>query len=178
MPVWRRLLIVLSVLVMAGGVAGKVVAHGHKRIHPRATAISPTPSLPADARGLVRGGSPAAQPAQSDSASAPAADAIDWDQWSPVIFRFGFSFFAGFCIAYALRTMLKVGMFVAGVILIAVLALQYAGLMNVDWNSVAGRYDSAAAWFQGQFASFKDFFTGHLPSAGAAAVGLAMGFLR
>ncbi|MGA2496330.1 MAG: FUN14 domain-containing protein, partial [Tepidisphaeraceae bacterium] len=101
-----------------------------------------------------------------------------WDQWSPPIFRFGFSFFAGFCIAYALRTVLKVGLFVAGAVLIAVLALQYAGLMNVDWNSVAGNYDSVAAWLRGQCGSFKDFLTGHLPSAGSAMAGLVLGFLR
>jgi uncharacterized membrane protein (Fun14 family) len=183
MATWKKLLVALSLLLMAGGAGGKV--YGRFSAGPAKPSAAPTGGAPAPAtlppgsKGFVSGQAPAAP----NAAPAPAAPAvsdsrIDWDRWSPALFRGGFSFFAGFCIAYALRTVLKVGLLVCGVVLIAMFALQYAGLLNIDWNSISGQYDSVAAWLKGQFGNFKDFVSGHLPSAGSAVAGLAIGFMR
>ncbi len=178
MPLWKKMLVVFSVLVMAGGVTGKIVGRQRKAAAPTGPVEATTVSPPSSARGFVAGGSATPTPAPTTPQTTPKVDGFDWEQWSPAIFRFGFSFFAGFCIAYALRAVLKVGLFVAGIVLIAALGLQYAGMLNIDWNSVAGRYDSVATWLQGQFGSFRDFLTGHLPSAGSAVAGMVMGFTR
>jgi len=100
------------------------------------------------------------------------------DVWSPAIFKLGFSFFAGFCVAYTLRTFLKVSLFFVGIVLLAFFGLQYAGMVSVDWAGIEQRFNSAAAWAGDQFESFRHFVTGYLPSSVSAAAGLFVGFRK
>ena len=115
MALWKKLLVVLSVLIMAGGVTGKVAGRRSGRHLHQSAVVNPAPVPAAGARDIAPDGATVAQ--TPTPVAAPTADGIDWDHWSPPIFRFGFSFFAGFCIAYALRTVIKVGLFVAGAVL-------------------------------------------------------------
>ena len=100
------------------------------------------------------------------------------DDWSPVIFRLGFSFFVGFCIAYAVRTFLKISIIGIGILLLALFGLQYADVINVDWEKMGGHFDTFTGWLGAQTASFKDFVTGYLPSAASGTAGLVFGFKK
>jgi uncharacterized membrane protein (Fun14 family) len=100
------------------------------------------------------------------------------DVWSPAIFRMGFSFFAGFAIAYALRMFVKVSVISIGIFLLAMFGLQYAGFIEVNWTMVGERYETFSAWFGDQFKDFSTFVTGYLPSAATGTGGLAIGFMK
>lgn len=104
------------------------------------------------------------------------AEGREYDDLSPAVFRLGFSFFLGFAIAYALRAFVKVSLVAIGLFALLLFGMQYAGLVEVRWAAIGDRYDSAAAWFEGQFASFRAFVLGYLPSAAAALGGAALAF--
>ncbi|MDX9911951.1 MAG: FUN14 domain-containing protein [Phycisphaerales bacterium] len=97
---------------------------------------------------------------------------------SPAIFRLGFSFIAGFAVAYALRAFVKMTLIVLGAGVLLVAGLQYAGLVSVDWGAIASRWDGVSAWVHDNTRSFLGFLTGQLPSAASGVAGLAMGFRR
>ena len=98
--------------------------------------------------------------------------------WSPLFMKGGLSFLIGFSIGYALRTFLKLSMLVTGVVALAVFGLSYAGLVEVDWDTISGIFDKGVAKVREEAGQFKTFITGSLPSASIAAAGLVLGFRR
>ena len=56
--------------------------------------------------------------------------------------------------------------------------LEYAGLIEVHWSAVEGRFDSITPWIEQQTGGFRAFVTGQLPSAGTALAGLVVGWVR
>jgi uncharacterized membrane protein (Fun14 family) len=162
-PAWVWLLVVVSVGLMAAGLLLPMFAS----------------DVPQGGSGAARGGVPVSGFAGEASVPGVADDARSaLHEWSPAIFRLGFSFFAGFAVAAALRVAFKFAVVAAGFVILAVLGLQYAGLVNVNWNSVSDQYESVAAYLGGQFKSFSAFAQGVLPSASAAGVGLVAGWRR
>ncbi|MEZ6243161.1 MAG: FUN14 domain-containing protein [Phycisphaerales bacterium] len=168
-PGWIKALVLVSVLVMAGGAALGVAARVTGGERPASTGTSG--ELPAGASGLA---------APSGASAPPADDGGDaWmGEWSPVVFRLGFSFFVGFAVAYALRTFVKLSLVVIGLFALFLFGLEYAGLLEIHWGAIGDKYESVASWASGQFDSFRTFITGELPSAAAAVAGLALGFKR
>jgi len=119
-----------------------------------------------------------APPATPDYRDASADGATGDAAWQGAVFRFGFSFFAGFAIGFALRAFLKITMLVAGVILLAIFGLEYAGIVSVNWADMASGFDGVTAWLEAQTSSFYDFIVGQLPSGASAAGGLVVGFRK
>jgi uncharacterized membrane protein (Fun14 family) len=161
-------LLVVSILVMAGGVALGVAAGSKPAPEPQSA-----PGTSGLASGLVGDDQSGVSTSGAGSAPHSSGEASDW---SPAIFRLGFSFFAGFCIAFALRTFLRLTMVVAGVVLLLLFGLQYAGFVEVNWGKIGADYDSFVAWLSAQVRSFHAFITGYLPSSASAAAGLLLGF--
>jgi uncharacterized membrane protein (Fun14 family) len=124
---------------------------------------------------------PANPPSTSGSAS-PSAEpsSRDWsaDDWSVVLFPLGFSFVVGFAMGFAARQFLRITMVTAGIALLGLFGLQYAGLIEVNWSSIEGHYDAAFAWIATQTEGFREFVTGQIPSATSAAAGLWVGFRK
>ncbi len=100
------------------------------------------------------------------------------DDLSPAVFRLGFSFVVGFAIAYAARTFLRISLVAAGVFLLMLLGLEYAGIISVNWDTMQDHYQSLLASARESLGSFRTFITGRLPSAGAALAGLVVGFRK
>lgn len=98
--------------------------------------------------------------------------------WSPLLFKGGLSVIGGFCVGFALRAFLKVTAIATGVLLIALLGLQYAGWIEVDWNALSGAYERVSARVSSELQSMRDFIAGVVPSAGLAGVGFFTGFKR
>ncbi len=174
-PGWVKTLVVVSVLVMAGGAALGVMARVNGGGEAPASAASPGGETPAGATGfdIIPQGD------GEDVAAADGGDDGAWmREWSPAVFRLGFSFFIGFAVAYALRTFVKLSLVVVGVFALFLFGLEYAGLLEIHWGAIGDKYDSVAAWATGQFDSFRTFITGELPSAAAAIAGLGLGFKR
>lgn len=128
-----------------------------------------------DITGMVGGFAPQDGDPTVDPESEAAGDA---DVISPAVFRLGFSFVVGFAVAYALRTFVKISVVAIGVFVLGLFGLQYLGVVEVHWDALSGHYESARDYLAAQTSSFKDFMTGHLPSAGSAVAGMAIGFKK
>lgn len=164
LAMWQRVLVLAAILLMVGGVAMGVFLGGAD--------TTPTTNT-TDPSGLVRGLAPGSggQP----GAAAPGEAGISW---SPVVFRWGFSAFAGFAIGYALRSFLKLSLFAIGFFILMLLGLEYAQIIEVKWDTMADRYDEASSFIGAQTKSFVGFVTGKLPAAGLATAGLVAGLKR
>lgn len=165
MPAWKKTVLGLSLVMMATGLAFR----GCGALH----------SPPADGPTAAPGARPLVQsmPAQDDPGGESAADQGS-SEWSGPVFRLGFSFFVGFCIAYALRSFLKLALVAIGLGLLMLLGLQYWGVIDVDFTALQQHYQTVAAWIARQTASLRGFITGYLPSSASGALGLAAGFKK
>jgi uncharacterized membrane protein (Fun14 family) len=150
---WAKVLVVLAVLLMGAGLAAPL--------------LTGEPAGVGGARTLAMG-----DPVGAD------ADGNKLPDFSPAVFRLGFSFFAAFCLAYAMRAFFRLAILFLGMTFLMLFGLQHAGLIEVKWGVMAAEYDGFAEWFKGQTQTFFGFVTGYLPSAGAAALGLLAGFRR
>ena len=100
------------------------------------------------------------------------------NDWSAPMMQLGFSFVAGFSMGYALAFFLKATALVAGVLLLMLFGLQYAGLADVNWLGIQGYYDAFIVWAQPHAGSFQEFITSNLPVSGMAALGIFTGFKK
>lgn len=196
-PLWQKALLGVSVLLMLGGGAAWAYSKftrsddGPRREAGAGSTATDSPGgnssltdsgVSGFGPGIIPGmgeGEPRT-PGGTGTAESPEAGGGERaiDVYSPAVFRLGFSFFAGFAMAYALRQFVKVTLLIAGVILLGLFGLQYAGLVQIDWGAIEGKYDSIAAFFREQTASFTKFVSGYLPSATAAAGGAVIGFRK
>jgi uncharacterized membrane protein (Fun14 family) len=164
-PVWGKLLAILSVVLMGAGVAIPFAVGGDPS-PPTATEKSAAPG----AAGLTESGSSAVTPAQ--------AEADRKATWGPWVFRLGFSFFVGFAIAFALRSFMKFAIVALGFFFLALFGLQYAGILEVRWSLLAERYDELSGQISARAAGAWKSMSTLLPSAASATAGLVAGFWR
>ncbi len=162
---WQKIAVGISVALTLVGLA--VYAAGS---FGEAAAPATRKRAPVQPKGFV----PTGTSETSDTAEAPAGEG----DWRPVLFRLGFSFFVGFCVAYALRAFFKISIVAIGLVLLLLFGLQYAGLIDVDWAAMEGCYDSASAWLWRQVTSLRRFVTGYLPSSASGIAGMAVGLKR
>jgi uncharacterized membrane protein (Fun14 family) len=178
--VWKKALIGLAtLLVVAGGVLAGVdyfgkggeVGAGSAPAASRSgsTGVTPDSLVPSSPPILPGGGSTEEEP-QGDAAAS--------SQWSPALFKLGFSFFVGLAIGMALRIFFKVSLIFIGLFALGLFGLSYAGVVDVDWASIEGAYDSIVARLSDEATSFRTFVAGSLPAAGMAGLGLFTGLKR
>lgn len=195
-PLWQKLLLGISVVLMLGGGAAYAYSKFIAKVPAARTTAgggNTTPGSSTDLPdGLASGFGPGGTTSGgtrpdggtgtgSGSGESPANQSeiqTALDTWSPAIFRLGFSFFAAFAMAYALRQFLKITLVIVGAALIGLFALQYLKVITVDWSLVEGKFDSVAAFLKSQTESFTKFVSGYLPSATSAAAGAFVGFKR
>ena len=177
-PLWQKALLAVSVLLMLGGGAAWAYA-SFIAPKPEPVARADRPAVTPGQTGLtdsgVSGFGPGfTLPGQTPDApeTTPEVEDRPIDLYSPAVFRLGFSFFAGFAMAYALRQVVKVTLVVVGVIQLGMFGLQYAGLIDVNWSAIEGKYDSIAGFFRRETESFTKFVSGYLPSATSAAAAM------
>ncbi len=114
---------------------------------------------------------------EGPAAEAGAADEDD-GRWAPVFLRFGFSFFIGFAIGSAMRTVLRVVLLFVGLFAMAQFALTELGFIEVHWARLGEEFDGFFDRVGDEAGSIKGLFTGRLPSAGLAMLGLYAGLRR
>jgi uncharacterized membrane protein (Fun14 family) len=174
---WQKGLLVLSIGLMAGGVALRMFAAPPAQ-SPAPVVSAPSAQRPAPGRTLLPDNLALEEEARDSRPAPPAPSRPSARDWSPALFKLGFSFFAGFCIAAALRLFFKAAAAFIGLVLLATFALQYAGLIHINWSDVAQQGEGVLAWLKSQTATFRQFILGQLPSAGSAAAGLFVGWRR
>jgi len=166
LPRWKKALLGVSVAFMVTG----LILQGYCYLQP-----------PAESQVLPVHSSPQRELLTTRNLSPELAQSTDFNSitsWSPAIFRMGFGFFAGFCIAYLVRTFIKFCAIAAGAILLALLGLQWSGVVNVDWIAIQDHYDTLSSWLERQLGNFHQFATGFLPSSALTTLGAVVGFLK
>ena len=91
------------------------------------------------------------------------------------LLNLGFSFIVGLAVGYAFKIAFKVALIGGGLLLIALFALQHAGLIGINWVGMEAGYDSFAAWFGAYASALKDLMTQNLSNAAAFGAGLLLG---
>ncbi len=91
------------------------------------------------------------------------------------LLRLGFSFLVGLAAGFALKLAFKLALILMGLILLALFALQYQGLVDVNWSGMEGQYDSWAQWLSLHGTDFLDYVGRNLSSGASFLGGLALG---
>ncbi len=104
--------------------------------------------------------------------------AQDFADTAPALFRLGASFLGGFFIGWILRRFVKTTALIAGAVIVAITVLQQTGWKGFDWAAAGQHVKQSLTWLHGEAQGVKHLLTGYLPSAGAGAVGLFLGFRR
>ena len=96
----------------------------------------------------------------------------------PATLRIGASYVGGFFLGWAFRRFVKATLLVSATAITLLFMAKKLGWFDVDWNSAETHVQHGLTWIQEEAAALKKFLTGYLPSAGAAAVGVFLGFRR
>jgi uncharacterized membrane protein (Fun14 family) len=89
--------------------------------------------------------------------------------------RLGFSFIVGLAVGYALKIAFKVALVVGGLLLVALFALQYSGIVDVNWSGMESNYDGLVGWLAAYAGALKEFMMDNLSSAASFTAGLLLG---
>ncbi len=187
-PRWKKILLGGALFLVVAGAALK--SYGYFRGDsgsPDGAAGQKATRTVQDTGGLGHGliePPPGGQSFFPESTKVPRQDVPDAEasgaasDWSPALMKGGLSFIVGFCLGYALRTFFRIGAVMAGIVLLAVFGLSYAGVLQVDWNAINQFFDRAVAGIKDQAGNFQTFVAGSLPSVGLAGAGLFTGFKK
>lgn len=171
---WQKGLAVLSIVITVAGAGLMTYAAVTGEAPPPAAASS------AGAGSNFASGFAPADPSAGGSTEQAEHTETDRliDSTSGAVFRLGFGFFAGFAVAYALRTFVRMTLVAAGIAILGLMGLQYAGIITVDWAKISGGFDDFGTWITAQTRGFAGFITGYLPTFGAGLAGAFVGFRR
>lgn len=108
----------------------------------------------------------------------PPGDAAAPEPAAKGVARLGFGFLAGFGIGAFARAAMKLVAIVLGFFVAALLLLEYAGFVTVEWAAIDAAWDGFWARVGAELGDFQRFVTGRLPAAGLTGLGLYAGFRR
>lgn len=94
---------------------------------------------------------------------------------SPALARFGGSYLAGFFIGWAFRRFVKLVVVIGAFTLAGMALMKNVGWLTTDWDELQRHSTHNLAAIQHGAEGVKQFLTGYLPSAGAAAAGVFFG---
>ena len=97
---------------------------------------------------------------------------------SPAVAGIGGSYLAGFFIGWASRRFLKMAALIAGGLLACIAVLENTGWIDLDWAAVESQISNSIAAVHRGAAGLKHLLSGYLPSTGAGAVGVFLGFRK
>jgi uncharacterized membrane protein (Fun14 family) len=96
--------------------------------------------------------------------------------WSTGFFlRLGFSFIVGLAVGFALKIAFKIALVVGGILLVVLFALQYAGVIDINWSGMESSYDGFVGWLGAYASGLKDFMAENLSSTASFTAGLLVG---
>lgn len=89
--------------------------------------------------------------------------------------KLGFSFMVGLAVGYALKVAFKIALAIGGLLLVVLFALQYSGIVEVNWSGMESNYDGLVDWLVAYAGALKDFMADNLSSAASFTAGLLLG---
>ena len=174
LPRWKKILLVLSLSLMLTGLILQMFDYLR---HPNHRDVTISQSTPDHGLLTTRQLLPNAE-TPSDSSSLSLTSTSTEQNWYPAIFRMGFGFFAGFCVAYMIRMFFKFCAIAAGAVFLTLIGLQYADILDVDWIAIEQHYHTFTDWLTPQLSSFHRFITGFVPSSTMATLGGVIGLMK
>jgi len=161
---WKKVLFGLALALFVGGIVVGLIVGGGEADGGAGSGAGLGSSLVGDGQ--------ASTGAEADG------DGSVLKRYAPGAVKVGFGFVAGLSLGLFLRNFLRLTLTFVGLVLLAVLGLEYAGFVEVHWDALGDGFESLAAGIGDQFESFKTFVTGRIPAAGSALAGLWAGFRR
>jgi len=89
--------------------------------------------------------------------------------------RLGFSFMIGLAMGFALKVAFKIALLALGFLALSLFALQFYGLIDINWSGLEPHYDNFAHGLRITGSAFLDFAAENLSSAASFFAGLAIG---
>ena len=100
-------------------------------------------------------------------------------RWLAVMSVMSFSLCAGWCMGFALKTILRIALLVVGVILLAIFGLWYVEIIpSIDVERMASLFKSGMSSAKDESVSFFNWTMQQLPTASAGIAGFSFGFNR
>ena len=96
--------------------------------------------------------------------------------WTYILFNAGAGFILGFAVGYALKKLLKLVLLFLGLVTLLLLALEYYGIIQVNYGKFVELVQAALNATRGATSGIISHALASLPFAGSFAVGLAVGF--
>lgn len=96
--------------------------------------------------------------------------------WTYILFNAGAGFILGFAVGYALKKLLKLVLLFLGLITLLLLALEYYGIIQVNYGKFVQLVQTALNATRSATSGIVSHALASLPFAGSFAVGLAVGF--
>ncbi len=142
---------------------------------PEARTSFQTPSSPEEAepRGFLPRQDPTPQGQESD-AQPPRESNPYW----PALARVGLGFLLGFCVAYTLKTFLKLTLLLSALAILLLVGLGQIGAIDLDYAALEPWLGRGWQIAKEQFDSIRAFITGLIPTSGSAIAGLILGILK
>ncbi len=110
--------------------------------------------------------------------SSPEDGGLNMKHLSPALIKGGFGMFVGFAIGFAIRAFVRLAVLIAGIYLLALTLMAYAGWVEIHWEVMEAQFNQLASNLGEQFASFRQFLTGSIPVTGMTGVGLFVGMKK
>lgn len=167
MPRWKKILLALAFVCIVLGLVLEGVGNFGDPAPDRVASSSGT----ADRSALVAGSVDSVE-------SAPESAPDGFTAFAPLFLKGGFSFLIAFAIGSVIRTFVKLGLLLLGVVALGAMLLSYFEVITIDWVDLEGQSADIMRLGKGRIDDFTRFITGSLPSTAAALGGLFVGFKR
>ena len=81
----------------------------------------------------------------------------------------------GLAVGYALKVAFNIALVVGGLLLVALFAFQYSGIIEVNWAGIEANYGGLVDWLAAYAGALKDFMADNLSGAASFTAGLLLG---
>jgi len=95
-----------------------------------------------------------------------------------ILFQLGFGAIAGFAVGYAFKKLLKLLIIVLGLLTLAIMYLQWQGILQVNYEQLVQKIEDWIKGFAGEGTSMVSQAVANLPFAAAFIGGFAIGFKK
>lgn len=127
--------------------------------------------LPAPASSLAEGSSPAS------AGEVPPGERLI-DKSAPRTVRYGLSFIAAFVVAFFVKKFIKSVLIIAGLLVAAIAALKYFGILEYDWNAAQQQVEQGVELAKQESGRITKLVSDYLPSSVAGGLGAVFGARR
>ncbi|MEO0480326.1 MAG: FUN14 domain-containing protein [Planctomycetota bacterium] len=184
MPTWKKILVFAAIGFIACGLALIPFDTSSSDLSTQQVSQETTQgggAIPSGASGLVGEGStfaPESTGTGSDGSAAGASAESGGGDLSPAFLRLGFSFFVGFAVGLAFRSLLRLALIFVGLQLLVLFGLASMEWIQIDTEAMKTSFDGMTGRVGEQFESFRSFITGSLPQASLGGLGMVAGFKK